>query len=121
MVDWGAISALGVAALTAAGGLYQARKGERNSDRDDRYKVLKGTVDTLERQLEQCHARETADEGRYRQQDEYLGALQIRHQHSLEQLDDAHSTVRDQRIELREQGEQIQLLRRRLRELGDRQ
>lgn len=98
MVDWGAVSGFGVGALVFAASVVQARKGEKSTDKDNRFAVLQNTVDQLQEQIRACEQREASSSARYRQQDEDLDELRDRHRECLHQLDAAHDEIRDMRL-----------------------
>lgn len=100
MVDWAAISVIAAACLALIGALYGARKGDRSSDKDNRFQVLSNTVDQLQEQVKACQDREVANERRYRAQDDAMNDLRDRHQQDRQRLDDAQDELRAQRIRI---------------------
>lgn len=95
--DWAAISGFGVGGLTLAVSWVASRKGEKASDRDNRFEVLSATVDQLQEETRACRDREAAAEARYRLQDDDLNTLRDRHRESLTTIDDLHEQLRVER------------------------
>lgn len=106
VIDFAAISGLGVGALALVGTLYGSRKGASASDRDNRFQVLSETVDQLQEQVKACEQREQRAQERYRQQDADMDELRRRHHDLLDKYetgqDELHSVHNEVRALRRE-------------------
>lgn len=106
-VDWAAVAASIGGASVGVGTWYQARRGARSSDKDNRFQVLEGTVDNLQEENQRYRDQIAASEERYRRQDEHIVrqdeaiiVLRRRHRESVEHLGTAQMELGDKDLEI---------------------